>query len=93
MTTSIVVGGILLAAHQQLRVEELAVAAGADLVNGRGVEVDKQSSGNVLAIARLGEESLKRAAFASVGGVGVGTAIEAQTVLEAVAEMNGLAWP
>jgi hypothetical protein len=73
-------------------VEELAVAASTDLVNGRGVEVDKQSSGNVLAIARLGEESLKRAAFANVRRVGVGTAIEAQTMLEAVAEMNGLAW-
>lgn len=91
MTTGIVVGSILLAAHQQLGVEELTVATSADLVNRRGVEVDKQSSGNVLSIAGLGEEGLKGAALVDILGVGVGTAIETKAVLEAIAAMAELA--
>jgi hypothetical protein len=39
--TGVVVGGILLAADEKLGVEQLAVLAGTDLVNGRGVEIDE----------------------------------------------------
>ncbi len=90
VTTGIVVGSILLAAHQHLRVEELTVATSADLVNGRGVKIDKQSSGDVLSVARLGEEGLKGAALVDIFGVGIGTAIESEAVLEAVTENGGV---
>jgi len=40
--TGVVVGSILLAADQELRVVEVAVATGADLINGGGVEVDEE---------------------------------------------------
>lgn len=85
MTTSIVVGGILLAADQKLGVEELAVATGADLVDGRGVEVDKDGPGHVLAAAGLGEEGVERAWVADIREVGVGAAIMAEAVLQEVA--------
>lgn len=85
MATGVVVGGILLAADQQLGVEELAVAAGADLIDRRGVEIDEERTGDVLAAAGLGEEGLERARVAQVRGIGVGTTIGAEAVLEQVA--------
>jgi hypothetical protein len=85
MTTSIVVGGILLAADQQLGVEKVTVFASSDLVNGRGVEVDKKRSRNMLAAARLSEECLERARVTNIGSIGVGATIGAETVLEKVA--------
>lgn len=89
VATGVVVGGILLAVDQQLGVEELAVGASADLVDGRGVEVDKQGAGHVFAAAGLGEEGLVGAWVADVLKVGVGPAVRAQTVLEKVARGPG----
>lgn len=85
VTTGIVVGGILGAVDEKLGVEELAVRAGAELVDGRGVEVDKQGTGNMLSVARLGEEGLEGAGIANILRVGVGSAVRAQAVLEKVA--------
>lgn len=85
MTTGVVVGSILLAADQQLGVEELSVAASSDLVNGRGVEVDEERSRDVFAIASLGKERLVGSAVDDVLGVGVRTTIGAEAVLEEVA--------
>lgn len=87
VTTSVVVGSILLAADKKLGVEELAVGAGSDLVNGRRVEVNEQSTGNVLSAAGLGEEGLVRAGVANILGVGVGTTIGTEAVLEEVANI------
>src|SRR3954452_25452260 len=64
VATGIVVGGILLAADQQLGVEQLAVGTSADLVDRGRVEVDEKGAGDVYAIARLGEEGLERATLA-----------------------------
>ena len=84
MATGVVVGGILLAADQQLGVEELAVRASADLVNGRGVQIDEDGSGHVFAIAGLSEEGLVRTTLSQVLGVRVGATILAKAVLEQV---------
>jgi hypothetical protein len=51
VTTSIVVGSILLASNHQLGVEEVAVGAGADLVDDIGLEIAVDGAGNVLALA------------------------------------------
>jgi len=84
VATSVVVGSILFAADQHLRVEEGAVAAGADLVDGGGVEIDEERTGDMLAAAGLSEEGLKRARVANVLGVGVRTTISAEAMLQKV---------
>ena len=81
VTTGIVVGGILLSANQKLGVEELAVGAGADLIDRRGVEINKDRPGDVFATARLGEEGIEGAALGEVGGLGVRAAVRQETVL------------
>lgn len=85
MTTGIVVGSILLAADQQFGVEQLAVRTSSDLIDRSGVEIDEQSTGNMLAVAGLSEEGLERTWVTNVGGVGVGTAIVSEAVLQEVA--------
>ena len=49
VTPSIVVGGVLLACHQLLRVEELAVRSSSDFVDHRWLEVNEDSPRDVLA--------------------------------------------
>lgn len=88
MPTGVVVGSILLATDQKLRVVEVTVATGADLINGGGVEVDEEGSGHVFAIAGLGEEGLVGASIADVLEVGVRATIMAKAVLEEVAGMQ-----
>lgn len=85
MTTGVVVGSILLATDQELGVEELAVGTGADLVDGGGVQVDKEGSGHVFAAAGLCEEGLEGAWVADILDVGVSTTVGAKAVLEKVA--------
>lgn len=93
VTTGIVVGSILLAADEQLRVEERAVATSADLVDGRRVQVDEDGAGHVLAAAGLGEEGLIRATLDGFLDIGVGTTIGAEAVLEEVPKSRTLsAW-
>ena len=53
VATGVVVGGVLLAGDELLRVEQLAVGAGADLVDYRRLEVDVDGARNVLASAGL----------------------------------------
>ena len=77
VATSIVVGSVLLAADEHLRVEEGAVSTSSDLINGRGVEIDEERARNMLAAAGLGEEGLERAGVANVGGIGVRTTVDA----------------
>jgi hypothetical protein len=91
VSTGIVVGSILLAADQHLRVEEGAVFAGADLVDGAGVEIDEERARNMLAVAGLGEEGLERARVTDLAGFGVRAAIKTKPVLEKVAIQMALA--
>lgn len=102
-----IVGSILLAADQQLRVEQLAVGTSADLVNGlsllapsilvaesaayRGVQVDEDGARNVFAIASLREEGLERAALVELLRIGVRTTISLEAVLKKVPEEASLA--
>lgn len=86
VTTGVVVGSILLAADQKLGVEQRAVAAGSDLIDGGRVEINKDGSGHVFAAAGLGEEGLVGAWVADVLDVGIGSTIGAKTVLEEVAK-------
>lgn len=65
--------------------EQLAVAAGPDLVDGRRVQVDEDGARNIFALAGLGEEGLEGASIADILGVGVGASVRSQTVLEEVA--------
>ena len=49
MATSVVVGSILLAADELLRVEELTVRSSPDLVNDGRLQINEDGTGNVLA--------------------------------------------
>ena len=59
MATGEVVGSILLAGDQLLGVEQLAVGAGADLVNDGGLEIQEDTAGHMLASTGLGEEGVE----------------------------------
>ena len=60
MAAGEVVGGILLAGDQLLRMEQLAVSASADLIDHRRLQVDEDASRDMLSGARLGEERVER---------------------------------
>ena len=59
MSTRKVVGGVLLAGDQLLRVEELAVGARAHLVDDGRLKVDEHAARHVLAGAGLREEGVE----------------------------------
>jgi len=59
VTTGKVVGCILLATDELLRVEELAVGTSPHLIDDSGLKVNKHSTGNVLASASLTEEGVE----------------------------------
>ena len=82
--TRTVVGSVLLAADQQLRVEQLAVGAGSDFVDWRRVQVDEDGTGDVFAAAILSEEGLERATLREIRRIGVRTAVSLQAMLEKV---------
>lgn len=88
VATGVVVGSILLAADQELGVEEGAVAARADLIDGRRVKVDEEGSGHVFASAGLAEEGLVCTRVTDIRGIWVGTAIVAKAVLKEVSGRN-----
>jgi len=84
VTTGVVVGGIFLSGDELLGVEELAVGAGADLVNHGGLEIEEHAAGHVLASASLREEGVEGIIAAANGLVGGHLAIGLDAVLEAV---------
>ena len=55
----VVVGGILLAIDQLLRMEELTIGSNSGLVNDSWLQINKHSSGHVLATSGLREEGLE----------------------------------
>lgn len=91
MTTGIVVGSILLAADEQLGVEQLAIGAGADLVDRGGVKVNEDGSRNMFAVARLSEKGLERTTLADVLDIRVGATISSEAMLKEVTTVLGLA--
>jgi hypothetical protein len=59
VTTGKVVGCILLATDELLRVEELAVSTGPHLIDHSGLKVNKDSAGNMLPSTSLAEEGVE----------------------------------
>jgi hypothetical protein len=84
VTTSIVIGCVLLARDQLLWVVELTVGTGAYLVDDGWLKIQVDATWNVLASASLGEEGVERIVTASNGLVGWHLAIRLDAVLEAV---------
>merc|ERR1719377_87203 len=78
-----VVRGVLLAADELLRVEQLAVSARADLVNHGRLQVDEHRAGHVLAGASLGEEGVERVIAATDRLVRRHLAVRLDPVLQA----------
>jgi len=80
VTTGVVVGRVLLATDELVRVEELRVSAVAHFVDNGGLEVNHDSARNILAAAGLAEESLEALVVSSVGHGAIGF----NTVLKAI---------
>jgi len=84
VTTGVVIGGILLARDQLLRVEELTVGSSADLINARRLEIDEDTTWDVLARTGLREEGVEGVVTTTDGLVRGHLAVRLNTVLEAV---------
>ena len=83
VTARVVVGGVLLAGDELLRVVELAVGAGSHLIDDGGLEVEEDSAGNVLAGTSLGEEGVEGIIAATDGLVGGHRTVRLDAVLKA----------
>jgi len=60
VSPGVVVGGVLLAVDQLLRMVELTVSSNSGLVDDSRLQVNKDSSWNMVATSSLGEEGLER---------------------------------
>jgi hypothetical protein len=59
VTSGVVVGGIFLSRKKLVRVEELSVSSVSGFVDDAGLQIDKDSTGNVLASRSLREEGVE----------------------------------
>jgi hypothetical protein len=84
VASCVVVGRIFLTADQELRVEELAVIARADLIDGRRIQVDEDGPGDIFALPSFREEGLECTTFADILCVWVRFTITAETMLKQV---------
>jgi hypothetical protein len=84
VTTGVVVGSVLLAGDQLLRVVELTVGTSADLVTDTRLKIDEHATGHVLASTSLREKGVEGVITAADGLVGRHLAIRLDAVLEAV---------
>jgi hypothetical protein len=91
MATSEVVGSILFATDELLRVEELAIGASADLINHGGLEVKEDAAGHMLAGAGLAEKGVESVVTTADGLVGGHLPIRLDAVLKAVELPAGVA--
>jgi len=78
-----VVGSVFLAGDQLLRVVQLSVSTGSDLVDDGRLKVDEDRAGDVLASSSLAEEGVESVVAASDGLVGRHLSVWLDTVLEA----------
>lgn len=85
VTTGIVVRRILLSTDQHLGVEQLAIVARANLVDGRRIQVDKERPRHMLAAGGFGEEGIVGARIIDILGVGIYATVMAEAVLKTVA--------
>ena len=84
VTTCEVIGGIFFAGDELFGVEELAVGAGADLVNDGGLEIDEDAARDVFAGTGLREEGVESIVGSTDGLVSGHGAIRLDAVLQAV---------
>ncbi len=84
VAASVVVGSVLLASDQLLRVEQLSVGAGAHLINDGRLQIHEHSSRHMLASARLREEGVERVVTATNGLVRRHLTVWLDAVLQAV---------
>merc|ERR1719471_39129 len=84
VTTSVVIGGILLASDELLRMEELSVGSSPYLINNGWFEIDQDSTRNVFASSSLTEEGVEGVISTSDGLVRRHLTIRLDTVLQAV---------
>jgi hypothetical protein len=90
VTTGVVVGSILLAGDDLLRVVQLTVGAGAHFVAHSGLQVNEDGTGHVLASTSLREEGVERVIATADGLVGGHLAIGLDAVLQAVKFPTGV---
>ena len=88
VTTGEVVGSILLATDELLRVEELAVSASPHFINHSGLKVNKYSTGDVLPSASLTEEGVESIITSSNGLVTRHLAISLNREIQAALEVQ-----
>ena len=83
VTSGEVVGGILLSGDELLWVEELSVGSGSDLINNGWLEIEEDSSWDVLASTGLREEGVESIITTSNGLVRWHLTVWLDSVLEA----------
>ena len=91
VTTGVVVGSIFLSGDELFRVEQLTVGSSADLINNGWLQIDHDSTGDVLAGASLAEEGVEGVITASDGLVRGHLTIRLDAVLQAVQFPAGIA--
>ena len=84
VATAVVVGGVLLTRDQLLRVIDLAVSTGTDLINHSWLKIDEDGTRNVLAGTGLREEGVEGILGNTDGFVRGHLTIMVDTMLEAV---------
>ena len=83
VTTSVIVGSILFAGDQLLRVVQLAVSSSADFVDHTRLEIEVDATGNVLASTSLREKGVEGVIATANGLVGRHLTIRLNSVLKA----------
>jgi hypothetical protein len=84
VATGVVVGGVLLAGDQLLRVEQLAVGARAHLIDDGRFQIDEDTARHVLAGTGLAEERIERIVTTTDRLVRRHLTVRLDTVLQAV---------
>ena len=84
VSSGVVVGSILLAGDKLLRVEELSISSGSDLINNGGLKIQEDGPRDVLSSSSLTEEGVEGIIATSNGFVRGHLTIGLDTVLQAV---------
>ena len=90
VTTSVVVSGILLSCDQLLRVEQLSVGSGTDLINNCGLKIEEDSTRYVLSSSGLREEGVERVITTSDSLIRRHLTIRLDSMLKAVQFPTGI---
>ena len=90
MPPSIIIRRILLTTNQHLGMEQLAIITRADLVNGTRIQINKDRTRHVFTAARLCEYGIQLAGIMQVFGVGVGSTVFLEAMLEEVTGRRGV---